>query len=408
MTTTTAGASIVEGTDGALPIVPVWLQGPSGTIKTNALLGTGASRSLMEEELAAELGLDGKGFKFNCRGFGGALSTHPNSKSVEVAISGYYHGAKFSKLKNVITVGKIGVAPYSLDLKEAKKQWPCLHQMKGRSMRKAVPRIIIGSPHRHLTIPREILSSHLEGPVATRTILGWVLEGNLNGSGAPSMYYMAGSREELDLSLHNLIKESFRNEDFDIRPSTSRHTIEDQKALQIMEKTTVKIGDRWETGLLWRDEDIKLPNSYDDTMKTAENIANSRPMTYLSSDVDDPGALTSNQFEKAGAIAADLWKRWADEYLPTLLQREKWTDQVEPLDVGDLVLIVDDQLPRNCWVKAVVTATFPAKDGHVRAVEVTTRDFSTKKKNTLKRPVTKLCPLGLKIGKSDVITSNLL
>ncbi|CAL8128201.1 unnamed protein product [Orchesella dallaii] len=168
-------------------------------------------------------------------------------------------------------------------------------------------------------------------------------------------------------------------------------------------------------------------------MKAAENIVNSRPMTYLSADAEDPGALTPNHFIKgevdvgpsipsevenrasyfrqkwkeAQALANGIWERWTKEYLPTLLRREKWTDQVEPIDVGDIVLIVDDQLPRNCWVKAVVTATFPGKDGHVRAVEVTTRNFETKKKTTLKRPVTKLCPLGLKIGKSALMTANL-
>ncbi|CAL8131067.1 unnamed protein product [Orchesella dallaii] len=57
--TATTGAAIIEGTDGALPIVPVWIKGPKGTVKSYALLDTGASRSLVEEGLAEELGLDG-------------------------------------------------------------------------------------------------------------------------------------------------------------------------------------------------------------------------------------------------------------------------------------------------------------------------------------------------------------
>jgi len=167
--------------------------------------------------------------------------------------------------------------------------------------------------------------------------------------------------------------------------------------------------------------------------RAAENIVNSRPLTYVSSDVDDPDPLTPNHFVKGGvdlgpsipsdvgtraelfrekwkqaqALANHFWDRWTKEYLPTLLRRDKWTEQVEPLDVGDIVLLVDDQAPRNVWVKAVVTATHPAKDGQVRDVEVTVRNFSTKKKTTYRRPVTKLCPLGLRMSKSDVMTSNL-
>ncbi|CAL8133047.1 unnamed protein product [Orchesella dallaii] len=168
-------------------------------------------------------------------------------------------------------------------------------------------------------------------------------------------------------------------------------------------------------------------------LKGAENVVNSRPLTYTSSDCDDPDALTPNHFLKYGvdlgpSLPADVdeenklfrikwkeaqvlinrfWARWTNEFLPKLLQRSKWTDQVEPLEVGDLVFIVDEQLPRNCWIKAVVTSTRSAKDGHVRDVEVTIRNFKTKKKTTYRRPVTKLCPLGLRIGKSSVMAPNL-
>lgn len=40
--------------------------------------------------------------------------------------------------------------------------------------------------------------------------------------------------------------------------------------------------------------------------------------------------------------------------------------------MGDLVLLRDKQILGNCWPMAVVMATFPEKDGHVRKVEVKT------------------------------------
>ncbi|CAL8118999.1 unnamed protein product [Orchesella dallaii] len=55
--------------------------------------------------------------------------------------------------------------------------------MKARSMKQAVPRLIVGSPHRHLTVAREVLCSSLDGPVASRTLLGWTLEGAIRGKG---------------------------------------------------------------------------------------------------------------------------------------------------------------------------------------------------------------------------------
>ena len=42
------------------------------------------------------------------------------------------------------------------------------------------------------------------------------------------------------------------------------------------------------------------------------------------------------------------------------------------IKVGDLVLIIDEETPRNTWRKGVVTQKFPSKDGEIRVVEVRT------------------------------------
>src|SRR5207253_2016305 len=106
---------------------------------------------------------------------------------------------------------------------------------------------------------------------------------------------------------------------------------------------------------------------------------NSRPLTHVSVDADDPEALTPNHFligtssgvqqpgiftdtdlclRKQWRIAqrlADLfWKRWVREYLPTLTRRTKWFRQVEPIKVNYLVYIADGDMPRNSWPRGIV------------------------------------------------------
>ncbi|CAL8125361.1 unnamed protein product [Orchesella dallaii] len=156
-------------------------------------------------------------------------------------------------------------------------------------------------------------------------------------------------------------------------------------------------------------------------LKAVENIVNSRPLTYVSTDPDDPESLTPNHFLRGGSdcgpsfpvtlddsdefgrkqwkiaqlLANQFWDRWTKEYLPELIRRQKWHARTEPVRVGDIVVVVDDQAPRNLWIKAVVSRVFPGRDGQVRVVEVTTRDFSTKKTSTYRRPVSKICALGL-------------
>jgi len=141
----------------------------------------------------------------------------------------------------------------------------------------------------------------------------------------------------------------------------------------------------------------------------AELIVNSRPLTYVSADASDPESLTPNHFllgsssgasvsgefgkddlflrkqwREAQALADVFWKRWLQEYLPTLNKRQKWHQPGKQLKAGDLVFIADGDLIRGTWPKGRVTATFPGKDGQVRVVEVKTAT------GVYRRPVAKI------------------
>ncbi|XP_063368821.1 uncharacterized protein LOC134657197 [Cydia amplana] len=129
-----------------------------------------------------------------------------------------------------------------------------------------------------------------------------------------------------------------------------------------------------------------------------ESIVNSRPLTHVSVEPGSTETLTPNHFllgsssvlphlgayndseyflKKQWRIAqrlADLyWRRWVKEILPDLLPRKKWTQEVRPLQVGDLVLIVDPDGPRCAWPKGLVEQLLPGKDGRVRAVRIKTK-----------------------------------
>ena len=101
----------------------------------------------------------------------------------------------------------------------------------------------------------------------------------------------------------------------------------------------------------------------------AEQLLNNRPLTALSSDVEDLDTITPNHFLVEGAnvswhisLFSDnsasyrklfrhiieqleaLWKRWMSKYLPSLQRRAKWrTDSGADIKVGDLVWMVDEK-----------------------------------------------------------------
>ena len=89
-------------------------------------------------------------------------------------------------------------------------------------------------------------------------------------------------------------------------------------------------------------------------------------------------------------IVQHFCRRWLQEYVPHLTERRKWTKQQLQLQVGDLVLVVDNNSPRGqCPLRRVVE-TIPSKAyGVVRQVKV----HITTVKNHLIRPIVKLCLL---------------
>lgn len=139
-----------------------------------------------------------------------------------------------------------------------------------------------------------------------------------------------------------------------------------------------------------------------------ESIVNSRPLTAVSDDPWDFKPLTPNDLLLIGGspnhylgasnnldcygrrwrhvqlVAAEFWKRWIKEYLPTLQVRRKWQNESVNLRVGDIVLLVDYSLPRCSWALGRVTNVFPGSDNLVRSAQILTKN------STVIRPISKL------------------
>lgn len=133
-------------------------------------------------------------------------------------------------------------------------------------------------------------------------------------------------------------------------------------------------------------------------MAEVEQIVNSRPLTHVTVEPNSNEALTPNHFLlgsssnlptlgvfdhsdmylrkqwRTSQRLADLfWKRWVREVLPQMIPRQKWHQDQRPLQVGDLVLVVDPASPRNVWPRGIVQEVIPGKDGRIRIVLIKTK-----------------------------------
>ncbi|XP_070410955.1 uncharacterized protein [Nothobranchius furzeri] len=126
-----------------------------------------------------------------------------------------------------------------------------------------------------------------------------------------------------------------------------------------------------------------------------EGILNAKPLGYISSDATDPDPVTPNlllmgrrdaslpqaiyassellgrrRWRHSQVLADHFWSNFIRYHLPNLQKRHKWHKNTENLAAGQVVMVVDSQLPRAQWPIGRIVKTCPGSDGRVRAAEV--------------------------------------
>ena len=125
-----------------------------------------------------------------------------------------------------------------------------------------------------------------------------------------------------------------------------------------------------------------------------EAMLNSRPLLPCSNDPSDFDALTPNdfiikkfdnfapgdfneddissrkKFKSVQSFSNEFWRRFIKEYITSLNKRTKWFRDQRYFEVGDLVLIHQNNIPRSHWPLGRITKAFTSNDNVVQSVEV--------------------------------------
>ena len=174
---------------------------------------------------------------------------------------------------------------------------------------------------------------------------------------------------------------------------------------------------------LMNEQPLKLDDERLNTLFCeVEAILNCKPLTELSQDPNDFEALTPNhllllnsgttfppglfsrhdtfatrKWKQVQYLADQFWIRYRKEYLPLLQQRQKWFFPNYNYQIGDLVLLTDQLLPRNQWSLGRIVDTYPDRNGFIRVVKLRVAKYRGKKTDEnsltvaeLERPVNKL------------------
>ena len=81
---------------------------------------------------------------------------------------------------------------------------------------------------------------------------------------------------------------------------------------------------------------------------TPNHLLLGRPVTYLPPGIfDSRDSVSRRLWRQTQALADQIWSRWLKEYVPRLTCRRKWTKEARNLVPGDLVLIAEENVPRG-------------------------------------------------------------
>ena len=200
---------------------------------------------------------------------GDVVKNEINSKHVSLAISARQSNANKHNLTNVRTVSCLDLPEQSLDISSIKSR-KHLRDLPIISYQKVKARILIGLDNAKIGAPLEIRDASGDDLIAARCKLGWGVYGRKEDSVGEQHRILHICSCNKDDQMDELLRNFFSVEAIGInKPATALISKVDEKAWAIMKSTTkfLKKERRWETGLLWRHQNIDLPDSFGMAMR---------------------------------------------------------------------------------------------------------------------------------------------
>ncbi|XP_055615088.1 uncharacterized protein LOC129761392 [Toxorhynchites rutilus septentrionalis] len=243
-------------------MIPVTLSYGGMSINTLAFLDEGSSFSLVECSITNMLKATGKPQPLRVTWTAGMTRLERESMLLNLTISAVGSKERFS-MEKVHTVEELKLPVQSLNYRELAESYSHLRNLPVAEYPNESPRILIGLKHLHLFAPIESRIGRPGEPIAIRSMLGWTVYGPKEGGSLRTVYVGHHSCTGVsNQELHDLLKSQYILEEPGVTVDVLPESAEDRRAREILETTTKRVGDRFETGMLWKEDDPSFTNSY--------------------------------------------------------------------------------------------------------------------------------------------------
>ncbi|XP_053699076.1 uncharacterized protein LOC128746050 [Sabethes cyaneus] len=237
-------------------VVPVTLYFRNYAMDVLAFLDEGSSTTLVEEFVVNELNAEGVTEPLVVTWTSNVKRYENRSKKFDLKLSA--RGSReMLPLKNVRSVISLKLPSQAMPYEEITDRYSHLKDLPVMSYALEEPRIIIGLDNLHVFAPLETRVGEPGQPIAVRSKLGWTIYGPENCTAAAESFVNVHSVEALsNEDLYEMLRAQYLLEDTGTPCNAALESAENLRAREILQTTTTRIGDRFETGLLWR-EDIR-------------------------------------------------------------------------------------------------------------------------------------------------------
>ncbi|XP_065078348.1 uncharacterized protein LOC135701466 [Ochlerotatus camptorhynchus] len=148
------------------------------------------------------------------------------------------------------------------------QHFPHLQGLPLEGYRNAKPQLLIGIDNLKLAVPLKTREGENGGPTAVKTRLGWSVYGGRKEEDVRTYSYHICECGGDD-ALSNTVKAYFALDEIGGKQAEEK-TEDDKRAKHTMQETTQRNGERYETGLWWKHNNVEFPDSYGMAVKRLE------------------------------------------------------------------------------------------------------------------------------------------
>ncbi|CAH8485099.1 unnamed protein product [Dicrocoelium dendriticum] len=269
-TPTTEGSSFalshIERSVVSLGLLPVLVSGPAGTIRTLALIDNGSDTSLIDSTLLQVIGVQGSVTTLNISTVAGRCQVESQLVSVTVRSIDGDEAVQLDSIRSVSRLPeKLGTRNRNNDF----DRWSHLSDLQLPELEGRVE-LLIGCDNPYLHWVLDQRRGDPDDPYAVKTPLGWIVLGpnkqheimrDQSTSLKVDRTRRINSLRCDSADLHQLLEQMYEREFDGLDSPRLAMSVNDRRALRLMEASKRKVGTHYEIALPWQAGRPRLPDN---------------------------------------------------------------------------------------------------------------------------------------------------